>query len=477
MKKKNTTPTPHDATFIFELDSKQAWLDTISTAAQKVHKGQWLVGGRWNVQLLPNKQMPTLAELDAITPDVPVALVDNDYHSLWINSKAMKMLGINQKTQSPRGGEIVRDAEGKLTGVFKETAQLLIQGNSVYASAQPPRTEGLRTVIKHFNSLGVTSVHDMINHDFSAYKSLLEEGKFPMRVWFGFIAPTDDEASSAQTFLKYSQKKNELDKLSQEKEHTWQEGPQFRFGYIKYFVDGTLANYTAALNEPYADRHDHFTGKPIQTQEHLNKLVRLANSVGFPVAIHAIGDKSVDMALNAFASSKHDLDICNRIEHVESLTPQSLPRFGRENVVASMQPDHAIDGNFQESRLGKARLPLSYAWQSLLSSGATVVLGSDWPTAKENPMLQLNDAVKRSKDGKSWYPENALSFDEALYAYTQAPANLAGWGKEIGSITCGKWADFVILEGEIQQPVPQDISHLKVDETWFAGKVVYNRQK
>ena len=138
-----------------------------------------------------------------------------------------------------------------------------------------------------------------------------------------------------------------------------------------------------------------------------------------------------------------------------------------------MQPDHAISGNYQESRLGEARMPYSYAWQSLLSSGATLVLGSDWPTAVENPMLQLSDAIFREYNGKTRYSENALSLDEALYAYTQAPANVAGWGNETGSISVGKWADFVILQGTLQPPLPKNLKDWQVAETWFAGRQVY----
>lgn len=463
---------------LIDLNTKEAWLDAIAKRARTIPKGQWLVGGRWNVESLPDKKMPSLKELDAAVPDVPVALVDLDYHATWVNSKGMKLLGINEKTKSPVGGEIIRDSRGKLTGVFKENAQNLIDDNPVFIAAKHQQSLALQKVIHYFNSLGVTSVHDMYLNNFSEYRELLEKGPMNMRVWFGFMVPTEDKDSNAKTFDRYKQMQAEYNNFSEKQESKYRVGPQFRFGYIKYFIDGTLANYTAALNKPYADRRDHFMGKPIKTQENLNKLVQLANSAGFPVAVHAIGDRGVDMVLDAFAASKHSKNIRNRIEHVEVLTQQALPRFAQENVVASMQPDHAVGSDTQEFRLGKERLTLSYAWQQLLSSGATLVFGSDWPTvATANPMIQFNDAVHRSKHGKPWYIENALSFDEALYAFTQAPANLAGWGDEIGSIAYGKWADFIILDTKIKQLEPQDISNIKVNQTWFAGNMIYDRDK
>lgn len=235
-----------------------------------------------------------------------------------------------------------------------------------------------------------------------------------------------------------------------------------------------LSTYTAALNEPYADHKD-LHGTPIHNQEKLNKLVKLAHDQKFPVAIHAIGDKSVDMAVNALIAAPTQTKQPDRIEHIEVVNSKTVPQFAQYNIVASMQPNHAIQGGYIPSRLGEPRLERSYAWQTFLSSGAQLVLGSDWPTAVEIPMLQIGDAVLRERDGKAWHGENALSFDEALYAYTQAPANVAGWGDQIGSISVGKWADFAIIDGTVRDPLPQDIRKWKIDQTWFSGKKVYQK--
>lgn len=462
---------------LFGITDRQEWFKLIAKRDKELAKDAWLVGGRWDVSAMKDNRMPTRHELDAIVPDRPVVLQDIDYHTVWVNTKAMQLLGIDKNTKAPEGGEIVKDPQtGEPTGIFKETAaNQLILASPQYTKALLSGKAAIPVVEKivaHFNSLGITSVHDMWAELATVYPALLESQKqLPMRIRFGLMAG-EDQATLAQ-LQSYAKQRDQLNQRFIQKEQQWQKGPQFRFGYMKYFVDGTLMSYTAALNEPYADRH-HFNIEPITSQPKLNDIVKNANNVGFPVAIHAIGDKSVDMALNAIEHSPKHRQLINRIEHIEVTTKTAIPRFAQLGVVASMQPDHAIAGNYQESRLGEARMPYSYAWQSLLSSGASMVLGSDWPTAPENPMLQLSDVVFREYNGKTRYSDNALSLDEALYAYTQAPANVAGWGNEIGSISVGKWADFVVLQGALQTPLNKDIKDWKVAQTWFAGEKVYD---
>lgn len=463
---------------LYGIDDRAEWLKRIAERDRQLPKGQWMTGGRWDISLLSEQSMPTRQQLDAVVPDRPVVLLDIDYHTAWLNTKAMQLLGIDRNTVAPEGGEIVKDQyTGEPTGLFKETAATqLVRKNPVYLKAVVTGTNALpvlKKLVAHFNRLGVTSVHDMWRSDWSVYPAMFQQSQsLPMRVWFGYMADTSAEKTTTAQFAEYAAQRDRLNEQFKQKEQQWLQGPQFRFGYLKYFVDGTLLNYTAALNGHYADRHD-FNGEPVSSQTKLNDLVSKANVVGFPVAMHAIGDKSVDMALNAIESSPRHHQFANRIEHIEVMSETAMPRFAQLGVVASMQPDHAISGNYQESRLGEARMPYSYAWQSLLSSGAALVLGSDWPTAPENPMLQLSDAIFREYNGKTRYSDNALSLDEALYAYTQAPANIAGWGNETGSISVGKWADFVILQGTLKPPLPKNLKDWQVAETWFAGRQVY----
>lgn len=460
---------------LYDIGDRAEWAKLIKQRDKELKSGEWLLGGRWDVTLTDSEELPTRQQLDAIVSDRPVVLTDADFHSIWVNSKAMELAGVTADTPDPAGGEIVRDKDGQPTGIFKENAIDLVYLSKNFVSAQPPKAQAMRKVVQHFNSLGVTSAHDMWSDGIDTYRQMLDDGPFPMRVWFGLMANTEEAKSTPENFREYAKQRDDVDAYSRELESKWNKGPQFRFGYMKYFVDGVLSTYTAALEEPYADRHDHFKGNTIFKQDRINALVRNAHDVGFPVAIHAIGDRAVDMAFDAFASSPANLP--DRIEHVEVIQQQAIPRFAELGVYASMQPNHAIHGSYIPSRLGEPRMVRSYAWQSLLSNGARIVFGSDWPTALEIPMHQIGDAVLRERDGKTWHGENAMTLDEALYAYTQGPATIAGWGNQTGSITVGKWADFVILDGTISDPVNKDIRSMQVAETWFAGDQVYSKNK
>lgn len=460
---------------LFNIADRARWLDIIAKKDKELPEGAWIVGGRWDVTLTEQQDLPTRYELDAIVPDRPIALLDSDFHSMWINTAAMKLLNITTQTVSPAGGVIVKDIKtGEPTGILKENAMELVTQSAIYKKAEPPKTAALMNIIRYFNSLGVTSVHDMWSDDIKAYQELLATEPFSMRVWFGLMADSSDSQVIPKAFQHYAKQRDKMNALSQKQEKIWQQGPQFRLGYIKYFADGVLSTYTAALNDAYSDHAD-IHGTPIHSQDKLNKLVKLAHDQNFPVAIHAIGDKSVDMVMEAFSLSPQQTTLPDRIEHIEVVETQTVPKFSQYNIVASMQPNHAIQGSYIPSRLGEPRLERSYAWQTLLSSGAKLVLGSDWPTAVEIPLLQIGDAVLRERDGKTWHGENALSFDEALYAYTQAPADIAGWGNQIGSISVGKWADFAIIDGTVSEPLPQDIRNWKIEQTWFAGKQVFQK--
>lgn len=460
---------------LYDVADRKQWAELIKKKEKELKPGEWLVGGRWDVTLTDSEELPNRQQLDLIIPDRPVVLTDADFHSIWVNSKAMELAGVTADTPDPEGGEIVRDKNGQPTGIFKENAIDLIYLSKKFVSAQPPKAQAMRDVIRHFNSLGVTSAHDMWPSGLDTYREMLKDGQFSMRVWFGLMANTERSKSGPKQFIEYAKQRDDINAYSKQLENQWGSGPQFRFGYMKYFVDGVLSTYTAALDAPYADRHDHFTGHTIFDKDRINALVKNAHDAGFPVAIHAIGDRAVDMAFDAFASSPASLP--DRIEHVEVIQTEAIPRFAELGVYASMQPNHAIHGSYIPSRLGEPRMARSYAWQSLLSNGAKIVFGSDWPTALEVPMHQLGDAVLRERDGKSWHGENAMSLDEALYAYTQGPANIAGWGDQVGSVTVGKWADFVILDGTLSEPVDKDIRNMKVAQTWFAGKQVYSSEK
>lgn len=454
---------------LYGIADKAEWLRIIAEKDKALPDGAWLLGGRWD-NSLSGDPLPTKEELDAVVPDRPVMLRDVDGHSAWVNSKALELAGIDAATPSPADGVIVKDpATGEPTGVLKEGASALVYASEAYragaAMDRGERLDALADTLSFASALGLTGAHDMSGLDaFADYEALLEQGRLPLRIWYGFF-PSEEEAADFAA-IAASRKTYE------------DNGPRLALGYVKYMIDGVLSTYTAALFEPYADKPDE-TGLPMMDQAALDDAVARANAAGFPVAVHAIGDKGVDMALNAFAASADKPAQPNRIEHVEMTTDADMPRFTKENVVASMNPHHAVTTfhNYLTERIGPEREENAYAWNAIAKTGAMLVFGSDWPTAPLSPFEQLWAATFRiSALGKSpepWKPENAVSFETALRAYTQGPADAAGWGDEIGSITVGKWADFVILDGALGDPATQDLKDMKVRATYLAGEAVY----
>jgi len=267
--------------------------------------------------------------------------------------------------------------------------------------------------------------------------------------------------------------------LKQYKVHDPDYGPLIEYGFIKYVIDGVLSTHTAALIDPYSDRPE-IIGEPFYIQTEINRLVERANSLGMPVAIHAIGDRGVKMALNAFEYSANS-SLANRIEHIEIIEPSDIERFRKLKVTASMQPNHGtgVIGKYITPRVGVEREKYTYMWNSFLRSGVRLGLSSDFATSPFSPLVQLADAVFRESPSGlyegPWYPEQALSFEQALYAYTEVGADLAGWGDQIGSISVGKYADFVILDQTLSKPVGRELKFTKVAKTYFAGQLVFSK--
>ncbi len=460
---------------------KQAWLNLIAAKADTLPAGAWILGGRWDHSLVGG-DLPTKEELDAVVPDHPVFLADVDAHSAWVNSRALELAGITSTTLAPTGGALVLDPEtGEPSGILLETAQNLVRDSEAFIEATAldadARIDTLAETIAFANSLGITSAHDMAGiGPFSDYETLLADDRLTLRIWYGFhglgnTAP--DEAVYAEL--------RRIKSGSAAIEPATQDGPMLVPGYVKLLIDGVLSSHTAVLLEPYSDR-PHETGLPLMTQDHASAHVRTANAAGFPVAIHAIGDGAVRRALDIFDHGGAKPALPNRIEHIEILHPDDLGRFAAENVVASVNPHHAVTtfDNYLTDRIGAAREGFAYPYGALQNTGADLVLGSDWPTAPLAPLTQIwaavfrQSALERSDD--IWHPENALSFEDALYGYTQAGANAAGWGEELGSITVGKWADFVILDATIKTPVQPEIRDMRVRATFISGNNVYQKQ-
>ena len=456
-----------------EIREKAVWLEMIKDRVKTMKPGEWLLGGRWDYTF-ENKGYPTRWELDEVAPNNPVALSDIDGHSMWINTLAMELSGIEADSEVPMGGQIVLNEDGNPTGILLEGAMELVWQNESYIRDSDLARNEIQQVIDYATSLGITSVHDMSSRiELNKYKELASDKKLNLRVFWGEHSKfSQEDDSTNQDNLVY-----EL--IDQYKVHDDQLGPMIEYGFIKYVIDGVLSTHTAALVDPYTDRPD-VIGEPFYIQNELNFLVKRANEYGMPVAIHAIGDRGVQMALNAFEYSNH-LELANRVEHVELIQPGTVDRFRQLSVTASMQPNHGtgVIGKYITPRIGEEREQFAYVWNDFLKGGVRLALSSDFATSPFSPLVQLYDAVFRESpsglyDG-AWYPEQRISFDEALYAYTQIGADLSGWGDKIGSITVGKWADFAILDIRLSDPVGKELKDASVSKTFFAGKEVYSK--
>ena len=452
---------------------KSVWLDMIKKRAQTMEPGEWLLGGRWD-HTFENKGLPTRWELDNVSPNNPVALSDIDGHSMWVNSLAIEKANLKADSEVPMGGQILLDESGVPNGILLEGAMEIIWDAPTYIRDSDLAREKIEQVLDYANSFGITSVHDMSSRgELDKYKDLALNKKLYVRVFWGQHSKFSQEADSTND-------QNEIKQLlKQYKVHDQDYGPMIEYGFIKYVIDGVLSTHTAALIDPYSDRPE-IIGEPFYIQGEINRLVTRANALGMPVAIHAIGDRGVKMALNAFEHSGNT-SLANRIEHIEIIEPQDVERFKRLGVTASMQPNHGtgVIGKYITARVGIEREKFTYVWNDFLKSKVRLALSSDFATSPFSPLVQLADAVFRESptglyDG-SWYPEQALSFEDALYAYTQVGADLAGWGDQIGSISVGKYADFVILDQTLSNPVGRELKATTVAKTYFAGQLVFSK--
>ncbi len=462
-----------------KIQNKNEWLRIVRDKAQSLPEGSWILGGAWDHNLsdgiLPTKEM-----LDNVAPENPVLLRDIDGHTSWANSLAIELAGITVDSPVPPGGKIMVDTEsGEPSGIFKEGAAGLFRGAPGMAEATDTRA-GIKAAVTLANSFGITAVHDM-SGNFDAFLSVLDDGELTVRVWQGARPPRAGDRSASDIYAEMAGERERIRLHVAGSPQTESMGTLFDIGYTKLIVDGVLSTYTALMKAPYSD-NPHAVAEAFVTPEQLNAMIAAAHDNDFPVAVHAIGDEAVSWVLDGFAQSpRRPGMLADRIEHIEVVTPHDAERFASLGVIASMQPHHATCcvGNYVIDRVGRDRLPNAYVWRSMLDMEVPLVLGSDWPTSPLNPLIQMADTLHRETriDGvvRPWDEGNTLTFAEALYGYTQAGANMTAWADEIGSITVGKWADFVILDEKIPDNVDRALENRQVTATYLAGKRVYPR--
>jgi len=456
---------------------KAEWLRLIVAADRRLQKGEWLTGGYWD-HTLSDGLYPSREMLDAFTPDRPVFLTHIDGHYAWVNSKALEIAGVNEASAVPPGGEIVLDTKtGKPTGILLEGAMSLVR-RVIPERDVTRRREGLAQMQAFSNSVGITGLHQM--GDLADYLHLLETAHPSIRVWYGEGWSAGENVSSDVAAKEIIELRDSVSRRVAAAGKSTLVGPLLQVGYVKLMNDGVLSARTAVMLDDYSDQPG-WRGEYITGPERLKAKVKAINAAGLPVAIHSIGDAAVRASLDAFeAAGEFRPTLPNRVEHIEVVTPLDVRRFKQLGVAASMQPNHCTNAvGYVPSRLGPRRQGDAYVWRSMLSAGVPLVFGADYPTSPLDPLTQMADAIFRTSpfgfaEGKPWFPEQALLFEEALLAYTRIPAEMTDWANEIGSIAPGKWADFVLLNGRVPQPMNPSFKTLKVDATYFAGREVFS---
>jgi predicted amidohydrolase YtcJ len=445
----------------------------IAERAKTTSPREWILGRGWDHTMWSSQKLPTRQDLDKVTGEHPAYFVRVDGHIGIANSAALKAAGITSQTQPPAGGSIDHDASGEPTGIVRESAQELITSKIPPPSAAQ-RRRGLELAFQDAVEHGITSVQDNSAwEDFLVMEDMEREGALPVRVseWLNFRDPVET--------------------LQEHRAHHRQTDSMLHTGMLKGFMDGSLGSRTAALLAPYAD-DPHNTGLPQYKQDELNEMADKRVRAGFQLGFHAIGDAAAEMALQAFATAERSIredqlkhpstsqatdDFRFRIEHDQVVTAEQVPRYANLGVIASVQPNHLLtDMNWAEERIGPARAKHSYPWGDFLKNKVMLAFGTDYPVEPITPFRGLYAAVTRRNEAgtKTYYPEQKLTRDEAIAAYTTGAAYAEFEEKDKGLLQPGMLADFVVLDRDLTKVAPPEILQTKVLRTVVGGKTVYD---
>ena len=443
-----------------DANTKQIFIQRIADFAKTVPKGTWITGGSWD-HTLWGGELPQASWIDSVTPYNPVAIRRLDGHMSLGNSLALKAANITAQTKNIEGGVIERDAKGNPLGVCKDNAQ------DVLLAAVTPLSDELMDkaftmAMDLFVSKGVTSAHNMGTwDDLATFRRLQKTDKLKVRIYAN--VPLSTWAKLAEEVVKNGKGDSKL-----------------RIGGLKGFADGALGSHTAAMLEPFTDNPSD-KGFFITPPDSLYYYVSNADKKGLNIMVHAIGDNAIRQQLNIFERVEKEngnRDRRFRIEHAQHIAPQDISRFAQLKVIPSMQPYHAIDdGRWAEKSIGHERCKTTYAFKSLFDSGATVAFGSDWFVAPPTPLEGIYAATTRrtldDKNPNGWFPEQKISVEQALKAYTVNAAYASFEEKDKGSLEVGKLGDFVLLGEDLRTIAPEKIKDVKVVMTVVGGKVVF----
>jgi len=440
---------------------------------------EWIVGAGWSVTDFPDAA-PRRAALDALVPDRPAFLWSRDGHSAWVNSRALELAGIAATTPDPAGGLIVRDPDGLPAGTLREGAISLVEELVPPLSAQE-HASGLAAVQRRLHAFGITAWQDASVYDtnacalqLQAYRAAAEAGSLEARVVAALFWDPRRGVEQVEGFVA-QRASNSVGRL--------------RAGTVKIWIDGVVEGLTGAMLDPYLDERGQVTdssGMALVPPDRLHEAVIALDRAGLQVHLHAIGDAAVRSALDAIEAARWangPSDLRHHIAHIQVIHPADLRRFGELGATANMQPIWACHEPTMDERtipfLGAERTTWQYPFASLLRHGARLAAGSDWPVTSANPMLEIEVAVTRvshdERSGEPFLPDERLSLDQALAAFTIGSAYVNHLDAETGSIEVGKLADLVLLDRNLRAPGDAPIGEASVQATWVEGTEVYTK--
>ncbi len=459
-----------DALAIVDLVGSTSVEDVVARVVAKsggTSAGQWVAGRGWDQNRWGDTRFPSHDKLSAAVPNNPVILTRIDGHAVFANRKAMELAGITSATKDPEGGQIIRDASGNPTGVFVDNAMALVRR----VVPPPTREEVKRAVmaaIADGQRWGLTGVHDAGSDEtvLSVYDELGKSGQMNFRM-YAMISGGRTESPMLDRLIAAGPKSALYDGT------LWVRS-------IKLYSDGALGSRGAALLDPYSDDAKN-NGLLVSDPKFIEAIAVKALKAGFQVNTHAIGDRGNRVTLDAYEAALKQVPVADhrfRIEHAQILNYADVPRFAQLGVIPSMQASHQTsDMYWAGTRLGVHRLPGAYAWRALLNTGVVIPNGSDFPVEYVNPLISFHAAIARQDANDwpagGWYPEQAMTREEALKAMTIWPAYSAFQEKELGSLAPGKYADFTVLDQDIMRVPASLILKTHVVSTWVGGKPVY----
>lgn len=439
-------------------------LQRVAAGAERLSGDSWLQGRGWAQDDWPGRAFPTAAHLDRVAAHVPVCLYHKSGHAVWVNSRALHLAGIDKHTPDPPGGQIQRDDAGHPTGVlFEDACDLVVD------RIPEPTMAQLVAAMKRAQTVcwqaGLTGVHDFDDRScFEALQLMHQNGKLGLRVVKSIPLARLEHAVGVGL-------------------HTGFGDDWLRIGSVKIFADGALGPRTAAMIAPYENEPDN-RGIVVTDKEEMVAAAGQASAHGLSLAIHAIGDRANHDVLDVYEAVRREEaersagqatpGLRHRIEHVQLLHPDDLSRLAQLDIIASMQPTHATSDMEMADRYWGQRARYSYAWRTVLQTGAMVVFGSDAPIESIEPLRGIHAAVTRRRaDGtpgaEGWFPQQKLTVAETIHAFTMAAAVTSGQAARLGSITPGKLADLTIFGRDIFSVSADELLDVEIAGTVIGG--------